>query len=238
VERIAYGDDPSQFGELWRPSDGTASRDRSPGVAVLVHGGFWRAAHDRRLMAPLARDLAGAGWTVWNLEYRRVGNGGGWPVTLEDVAAGIDRLDGLAGGRVVAVGHSAGGHLAAWAATREVARVRVDAVVAQGAVVDLRAAHALGLSGDAVGDLLGGTPDERPERYDAACPRARLPLGVPALLVHGGRDEVVPPSIARGFAEAARAAGDDVTLHEEPREEHLGHLDPSNPMWKAVRTWL
>jgi acetyl esterase/lipase len=233
VEKIAYGPDPSQFGELTR-----AGGD----VAVLIHGGFWRDRYDRTEMHRIGNDLAAAGWTTWNLEYRRLGSGGGFPETLEDVAAGIDALagvDGLEpGGRVVAIGHSAGGHLAAWAATRPQPRVPLTGVVAQAGVLDLELGHELGLSGGVVAELMHGTPQERPEDYAAASPRARLPLGVPALVVTGGADTVVPPRISREFATAARAAGDDVVLHEEPGEEHMGHVEPGNPLWLAVRAWL
>jgi acetyl esterase/lipase len=84
VERIPYGPDPSQFGELTRADGG------SPGIAVLIHGGFWRDRYDRTLMHRIGNDLAVAGWTTWNLEYRRLGSGGGVPQTLEDLAARID----------------------------------------------------------------------------------------------------------------------------------------------------
>lgn len=109
-----YGPDPAQFGELWLP--GTAPGE----TVVLVHGGFWRARYDLSLGRPLAADLVRRGYAVWNLEYRRAGAGGGWPATFEDIAAGIDHLADLPVGtsRVVAIGHSAGGHLAAWAAGR------------------------------------------------------------------------------------------------------------------------
>src|ERR1700722_18532922 len=110
-----YGTDPAQFGELWRP-DGPAA-----GTVVVIHGGFWRARYDLSLGRPLAADLAARGYAAWSLEYRRVLGGGGWPGTFEDVAAGIDLLATLPvdTSRVVAVGHSAGGHLSAWAAGRE-----------------------------------------------------------------------------------------------------------------------
>jgi len=238
VERIAYGPDPAQFGELSRAAGPGGD---AAGVAVLLHGGFWRARYDRTLMQPLARDLSRAGWSAWNLEYRRVGNGGGYPATFEDVAAGIDALatiDGLDLTRVVAIGHSAGGHLAAWAATRRDPAVRVTGVVAQAGVLDLVLAWNLGLSEHAVGDLLGGSPKQVPQRYAATSPRARLPLGVPILLVHGAADDVVPPRMSREFARAADDAGDDVVLHEEAAEEHMGHLGTANPMWRAVRAWL
>ncbi|MDP9118363.1 MAG: alpha/beta hydrolase, partial [Actinomycetota bacterium] len=113
--RSAYGTAQFQFGDLYRPS-GAAH----PGVIVVIHGGFWRSQYDLTLGAPLALDLAARGYLTWNLEYRRVGGGGGWPNTLADVAAGIDHLAtlGVDTSRVVAVGHSAGGQLAAWAAGR------------------------------------------------------------------------------------------------------------------------
>ena len=143
VERIAYGSDPSQFAELTRPSG--ASR----GVVVVIHGGFWRAQYDLSLGRPLAASLAEEGWTAWNLEYRRVGNGGGWPQTPDDVSAGIDALaevDGLDLSRVVTLGHSAGGHLAVWAAGRQRlepwrdAKVPVTAAISQAGVLDLAGA--------------------------------------------------------------------------------------------------
>ena len=107
-----YGPDPAQHGELWLPADPV------PGTIVVIHGGFWRARYDLSLARPLAADLAQRGYAVWNLEYRRPGGGGGWPATFEDVAAGIDLLAGLPvdTSTVVAIGHSAGGQLAAWAA--------------------------------------------------------------------------------------------------------------------------
>jgi acetyl esterase/lipase len=222
---------------------------------VLVHGGFWRARYGRRLMHALCADLAARGWAVWNLEYRRLGSlsGGGYPRTLEDVDCGIDHLRTLADGgvaaaghghprldleRVVAIGHSAGGHLAAWAATRERPAVPVTAVVSQAGVLDLRAAWDWHLSGGVAAQFLGGAPGDVPERCAHASPAERLPLGVPALLTHGARDGVVPVAMSERFAEAARAAGDDVEVAIEPEEEHMGHIDPANPMWRAVIEWL
>ena len=241
-ERHRYGRARSQFGELFLPDGG----GRLP-VAVVLHGGFWRAQYGRRLMRPLCADLAARGWAAWNVEYRRLGrlSGGGFPRTLEDVAAAVDHLaelpvapDVLDLSRVVAIGHSAGGHLAAWLATREAPGVAVTGVVAQAGVVDLRLASELGLSRSVVHRLLGGTPDAVPERYAAASPAERLPLAVPALLTHGARDETVPPAMSERFAAAARAAGDDVDIVVAPGEGHFGHLDPGNELWRVVTTWL
>src|SRR3954447_26068252 len=169
---LSYGEDPSQFGEL---------SGEGP-VAVLIHGGFWRDRYDLTLMHPLVDDLVARGWTTWNIEYRRLGSGGGVPETLDDVAAAIDHLAELDvdRSRVVTIGHSAGGHLAAWAATREDARVPLTAVVSQAGVLDTRRAWELGLSDGVAREFLDASPIER------------LPLGVPALLTHGGRDDIVP----------------------------------------------
>jgi acetyl esterase/lipase len=222
ASRHNYGDDPSQFGEL---------TGEGP-VAVLIHGGFWRDRYDRTLMHPLVDDLVERGWAAWNVEYRRLGSGGGVPETLDDVAAAIDHLaelDGLDLSRVVTIGHSAGGHLAAWAATREQPRVPVTAVVSQAGVLDVRRAWELGLSNDVAREFLRGDI----ENATVASPIERLPLGVPALLVHGGRDDTVPVEISQRFARQSGA-----TLVVEPEEGHFGHLDPENPMWQAVVKWL
>ena len=296
-ERHPYGTARSQFGELFLPSGGGPWP-----VAVVLHGGFWRAQYGRRLMRPVCADLAARGWAAFNVEYRRLGrlSGGGFPRTLEDVAAAVDHLAELPahgrvgtgndpgareplqsaagdddsvrspsepgghdpgrspsaagddepasapGGatraldlsRVVAIGHSAGGHLAAWLATRERARVPVTAVVAQAGVVDLRLASELGLSRGVVNRFLGGAPAIVPERCAAASPAERLPLGVPALLTHGGRDDIVPPVMSERFAAAARAAGDEVELVVVPDEGHFGHLDVENSLWRAVTEWI
>jgi acetyl esterase/lipase len=199
---------------------------------VLIHGGFWRDRYDRTLMHPLVDDLLARGWATWNIEYRRLGSGGGVPETLDDVSAAIDHLaslDGVDLSRVVAIGHSAGGHLAAWAATREDPRVAVTAVVSQAGVLDVRRAWELGLSDDVAQEFLRGDI----ELARLASPIERLPLGVPALLVHGGRDDVVPVEISERFARASVA-----TLIVEPEEDHFGHLDPANPLWQAVVEWL
>jgi acetyl esterase/lipase len=221
ASRHRYGEDPAQFGEL----------TGSGPVAVLIHGGFWRDRYDLRLMDPLVADLVGRGWAAWNIEYRRLGSGGGVPETLDDVAAAIDFLAELDVDRstVVAIGHSAGGHLAAWAATREDPRVPLTAVVSQAGVLDVRRAWELGLSDDVAREFLRGDI----ENAALASPIERLPLGVPALLTHGGRDDIVPLEISQRFAERSGA-----TLIVEPEEDHFGHLDPDNPLWQAVVKWI
>jgi acetyl esterase/lipase len=256
-ERHPYGRARGQFGELFLPHGSGPFP-----VAVVLHGGFWKAQYGRRQTHRVCADLAERGWAAWNVEYRRLGrlSGGGYPCTLDDVAAAVDHLADLPAharvgepeeesreglslltfdlARVVAVGHSAGGQLAAWLATRERPRVAVAGVVSQAGVLDLRLASELRLSRGVVHRFLGGAPDEVPERYGAASPAERLPLGVPALLTHGGRDGDVPLAMSERFAAAARAAGDEVDLVVEPDEDHYGHLDPGHPLWLAVTAWL
>jgi acetyl esterase/lipase len=235
-----YGRDPSQVADLHLPQGAGPWP-----VAVLLHGGFWRERYDRSLMDPLCADLAGRGWAAWNLEYRRIGGGrGGWPATFDDVSAGIDFLADLQGAgtpidtrRVMSIGHSAGGHLALWAATRERPRVRLTAAVGQAAVGDLARASRLGLSAGAADELMGGPPDRVPERYAAGSPSERLPLGVPALLVHGARDDTVPAELSRDLHAAAVAAGDACELVVLERDGHYEHIDPATAAWGTVTRW-
>jgi acetyl esterase/lipase len=232
-----YGPDASQVADLHLP----AGAGPWP-VAVVLHGGFWRDRYDRTLMDGLCADLARGGWAAWNLEYRRVGGGGGWPATFDDVDAGIDHLATLPAPldlrRTVAIGHSAGGHLALWAASREQAGVPLAAAVGQAAVSHLARASRLGLSGGAADELLGGPPGRVPERYAAASPIERVPLRVPSLLVHGGRDDTVPASFSRDFHGAAIAAGDECELVERPEDGHFEHIDPATEAWATVTRWL
>lgn len=218
---VPYGEHPSQIAELFEP----AGEQR--GTAVLIHGGFWRAAYDRHLMDGLCRDLAARGWSAWNLEYRRLGDGGGWPGTFEDVEDGIGAV-GASNTLLLAIGHSAGGHLALWAAARRL----VTHAVAQAGVVDLAEAARLGLSGGVVDELVP------PGLYDRASPAAMLPLGVPQLLVHGEEDDTVPVAMSRAYHAAARAAGDDASLVTLPGVGHFEHLDPASDAWRAVVEWL
>jgi acetyl esterase/lipase len=236
--------------------------ERRPGTVVVIHGGFWKARYAADWGAPLAADLAARGWAAWNLEYRRVGNGGGWPATLADVAAGIDLLadlgeqSGLAeppalgkqsGGaldlrRVVAIGHSAGGQLATWAAGRPglpaqapgaAPRLQLTGVISQAGVLDLVQAAADDLGTGAVARFLGGLPDEVPETYRLASPRERLPLAVPVRCLHARDDDTVPFTQSADYVRAAQAAGADAVL-VEVSGGHFGVIDPAAPAWQAA----
>jgi acetyl esterase/lipase len=242
AEVVTYGPDPAQFLELTLPEgDGPAP------VAVVLHGGFWRAAYGVELARPLAAELAAAGWAAVAVEYRRVGAGGGWPRTCADVAAALDTLPDLATGRldlteVVVVGHSAGGHLAAWAAGRgrlpEGApgagpRARVTAAVLQAGVLDLRLAHAQGLGAGAVGDFLGADPADVP----AADPVRLLPTGAAFLCVHAADDDTVPLSQSERFAQAGTAAGDRVEVRVVAGD-HMSVIDPTGEAFAIALDWV
>ncbi len=228
VETIAYGDDPAQFGELTRPS-GT-----SLGVVVVVHGGFWKSEYDLDLGRPLAADLVERGWAAWNIEYRRVGGGGGFPTTFDDVHAAIEKLADLDVDttRVVTLGHSAGGHLATWAAARGrfdewPTTVPVTEVVSQAGVLDLTSAFTDGLGAGAVRAFMGAEPG--PD-YALADPTRQLPLDVPVWCVHGTADAVVPPSQSAEYVDRATSAGATAEL-VEVEGDHFVVIDPTSEAW-------
>jgi acetyl esterase/lipase len=201
-------------------------------------------------MTELCLDLAAHGWAAWNLEYRRVGSGGGWPETFEDVAAGVDALADLQAPldleRVISIGHSAGGHLAFWLAGRgglpegapgSKPKVRVRATVSQAGLIDLRLAAQLTPSAQPTRALLGD-PEEHPDRYDLGSPRERLPLGIPQLVLHGDRDDRVSVRIATSYAAAARAAGDPCELVLLNGTGHFEHIDARAAAWHVARDWV
>ncbi len=237
--RHSYGPHPSQFGDLYLPT-GKANK----GVTVVIHGGFWLAEYDLSLGAPLATDLASHGYVSLNLEYRRVGDGGGWPTTLQDVADGIDMLASLDvdTSHVIVIGHSAGGQLAAWAAGRDRLpvsapgrnpKVRVTAVVSQAGVLDLTTAATTGVGGNAEADLLGGTPAQVPQRYAVADPIRQVPLLAPVLCVHSRADQEVPFAQSVSYVAAAKAAGAMATLTEVDGD-HFALIDPTSAAWRSV----
>ncbi|GIG27848.1 hypothetical protein Cma02nite_04480 [Cellulomonas marina] len=207
----------------------------------MVHGGFWRARYDLSLGRPPAASLVAHGWAAWNLEYRRER---GAAATLADVAAGVDALadvPGLAalhaeGRPVVVLGHSAGGHLAAWVAgarrlpdggTTGTARVAVTGVVSQAGVLDLATAHVQGLGGGAVADFLGRPPRRDDEPVD---PMAEAPLAVPVRCVHGVADDVVPPAQSEAYVARAGRLGGDAALVAVPGG-HMDLVDPRTAAW-------
>lgn len=234
-----YGRTPEQVAELVLPPDG---RTPHP-VAVLLHGGFWRARFDRSTMAALAVDLARRGWASWNVEYRRAGTGGGPLEAITDARSAIAHLERvhepLDLDRIVLVGHSAGAQLAlcavgALAGPENVRPPRASAVVCLAGVCDLESAAREGIGEGATVQFMGGTPEEVPELYAAADPIRRLPSGARVLLVHGDRDGRVPLEQSRAYLRAARHEGERCELLELPGTDHFDLIDPSSEAWAAV----
>jgi len=234
-QRITYGDDPSQFVDLWLPTNTSTALP----VVVLIHGGFWRAQYGLDLMNPLAEDLIARGFAVLNIEYRRVGSGGGYPETLQDVAAGIDLLAAQSVAvdleDVVLIGHSAGGHLALWAGSRSALQpgapgadplVVPRLAIGLGPVFDLAAGDEAQVGSGAVTDFMGGAASDLPDEYAIATPTAAA--GVPLVVVRGALDDVVPARFA-----VPTPIG-DVTVVDIADEDHFDLIDPASDSWVQV----
>jgi acetyl esterase/lipase len=250
--RVAYGPDPLQVAEVWRP-DG-----KGPFPTVLmIHGGCWRSGlASLHIMDYAAEDLRRRGIGVWNIEYRGVDRpGGGYPGTFQDVSAAADALlahgreYGLSTRRLVVLGHSAGGQLAPWLAARaripaasplhDATPLRIAGVVSLGGLPDLATAKA-GCGEKTVARLLGDPA--RPDPLADTSPAALLPLSVRQVLIHGEWDDTAPPSLGRAYADKARAAGDAVRFQVVPGIGHVEEIAPGTAGWdaavKAVQTLI
>ncbi|MGQ0467391.1 MAG: alpha/beta hydrolase family protein [Sporichthyaceae bacterium] len=237
---MPFGPHPDHVVEVLEP-------DTDPrALVIVIHGGFWHATYDRGHTAGQCLGLAQAGYAVAAVEYRRIGGGGGWPHTFADLALAVDLVPQLVPARpVVLVGHSAGGHLALWAAGRHrlaagaPGRLEVPptlaGVVALGALADLGWAHRHGVGSSVLLDLVGSAPDDDPEQHWAAADPARLlPTGARTILVHGADDGPVPIGGAIAYVEAARALGDPCELRTLPGVGHFEFLDPASSAWAAT----
>jgi len=244
---IAYGEAPQQVAELRLPK-GAGPHP----VVIVIHGGCWQTPWAMDDVRSLAAALTAEGLATWSLEYRRVGDpGGGWPGTLEDVARGADHLRSAARahrldlGRVVALGHSAGGHLALWLAARHKLKrdsplssdspLLLRGIVSLAGIPDLRAAAAAKVCGDAVAQFLGGSPADQEGRVRESSPIELLPLGVRQRLVCGTEDRLVPSELSRRYQETASSAGDDMGVELVEGVGHFELVDPRSVAWPSVR---
>ena len=245
--RLAYGPAPLQFGDLRLPV--------GPGphpLVIAIHGGYWRNRYDQVHLGHLCAALTGAGIATFNLEYRRVGDpGGAYPGTFQDVVAGARWIVERSGdydldpGRAVVIGHSAGGHLAAWlgsmANVPATSPLRIEALFLRGivslaGVLDLHEAWARHLSNDAVVELLGGAPEDVPDRYSAASPIILLPTSTPQVLIHGDSDDLVPLALSEAYHAQTTATGTPSRLVVLSGVDHFEVIDPQSVAWPTVLT--
>jgi acetyl esterase/lipase len=243
--RVSYGANEFQFGELRLPK-GAGPHP----VAIVIHGGCWMSQYGLSYMGHLSAALVEAGVATWSVEYRRIGNqGGGWPGTFDDVSRAADHLRMLAKtypldlNRVIATGHSAGGHLALWLATRK--KLPQDSpvyssdplplrgVVSLAGITDLRRT---GTACDAnVAQLMGGSAKDKAADYNQASPIELLPLGIPYAIVQGDSDTIIPLAMAKDYADAAKKKGDDAKLIVIEKAGHFEVVDPKSFAWAAVK---
>jgi acetyl esterase/lipase len=240
---IHYGEDPLQVVDLWVP----AGRGPHP-VVVMVHGGCWQTEiADRTIMNWIADDLRRRGIAVWNIDYRGVDRpGGGYPGTFQDAAAATDALRTHAAAyrldlsRIVATGHSAGGHLALWLAGRSRLPVGsplrtadplpIRAVVSLGGLPDLEEAArppGSGCGTEVIAQISGGRFAE------TSVPRL-APLGLPQVLINGRQDRIIPVAYAESYAAPMRVAGDDVRVRMIDRTGHVELIAPETAAWAAA----
>ncbi|MCH9674505.1 MAG: alpha/beta hydrolase [Gammaproteobacteria bacterium] len=248
-EVLKYGALSQQFGHLHLPR--TEAPSNGFGVVVLLHGGCWRDRFGLEPLGQMADALTDHGLAVWNLEYRRLGGGGGWPSTFEDVAAGADFLAELAArypldlSNVVAAGHSAGGHLAMWLTARanlpdsaslfSPTPLSFIGTVSLAGIPDLVAAVDEGICSGAPSELMGGEPSEVPQHYAQGSPHALLPLPAPHVHVVGAEDPLVPADYVKRFVEYARGHGDDAEMVTIPQVGHFEVVTAGSRAWAPVR---
>jgi dipeptidyl aminopeptidase/acylaminoacyl peptidase len=218
-QRIAYGTHPQQFGELRIPDDNGPFP-----LGIAIHGGFWRPTYGLEHMTHLCEALAEAGFATWNVEYRRITeNDGDWKNTVADVLQGVRFARQLPveidWDHVILFGFSAGGQLALTAAAADLG-FRLKHAISLGGVSDMRLAREMKLGNSVVDEFLNGTDPHE------ACPRERIPMETPVLLIHGTADETVPIAVAESYLAKAEAAGMDCELIRIQDGDHFSAIEP------------
>jgi acetyl esterase/lipase len=238
--RHAYGADPEQFGELRLP----AGPGPSPAI-VYLHGGGYRSSVTLAGAAGICASLTAHGYATWSIEYRRIGNGGGWPMTFEDVLSAAAHLRTLAAEapidleRVFVAGQSAGGQLALWLASggrgtapEHTPLPAFKGVVALAPASDLRASAAN--PNAPIQSVMGGSPRDVSERYASVSPIELASISVPQLIVHGTADTVVPYAMSQAYVSAASARGDQVQMATIEGADHLDLWNPASACFGQV----
>jgi len=246
-KRVKYGRDPQHFAELRFPS----GRGQFPFLFV-IHGGFWQSAYDLSHIGHVCAAFTSKGIITCNLEYRRLGDpGGGWPGTFQDIGLATDHILEMISSdprvdlaRTAVIGHSAGGHLALWLGGRHripntsllhgVLEHRLGGAVSLAGVCDMRTAWKQWLGNGVVTRLMGGTPDQYPDRYDVGSPIELLPTGTRQVLIHGSVDDIVPASQSEKFVERAEQLGEHPTLIKLEGIGHFELIDPESDAWAPV----
>lgn len=247
--RLSYGNHSEQFGELYLPE----TTDIHPTI-ILIHGGCWQAQHDLAPLGQLSKALLGLGFAVWNIEFRRLGNGGGFPTTFEDVALAADYLNTIAKkyslnqNKVTAMGHSAGGHLALWLAGRHhlpndsqlfsQSALKLERVISLAGIPDLVEGVHQEICRGACQDLVGGLPSEIPEHYRLASPHHLLPFNIPHWHLVGELDPIVPVNYLKPFIQQAKQQDSQATLQVIPEIGHFEMVMPDTASWKAIKEAL
>lgn len=242
-----YGPDNQQFAQLRLPK-GSGPHP----VVIVIHGGCWSAPFGLDHISPLASEITKLGFATWSIEYRRIGDkGGGWPGTFQDVAAAADFLTGIASDfsldleHTIALGHSAGGHLALWLASRTNLEeksplfrknpLRLIGVISLAGVGDLELAHQTEICGQAVRDLMGGSPSDFPERYLQGSPSRLLPLRIRQILIQGKLDSIVPPESVEAYLAVANRSGDEIDIVMIDGAGHFEVVIPGSVAWPHIR---
>jgi acetyl esterase/lipase len=244
AETISYGEAPSQKIELFLPPANAENPDSLRPVVVLIHGGCWQQkVAGMELVRPAAGAFLEKGYAVWSITYRRIDeDGGGYPGTFQDVGAAIDALRDHAEAkkldlnRVVLWGHSAGGHLALWAAARHKlpaeSPLRSESPLRPRGVVSVGGFGSLQKWETEIRNICGAdsvpklAPGETDARFADTSPDRLLPSGVPAVMLHGVFDYVAFPAMGLAHAQDGRKAGDRVDIQVAPVSGHFEVIAP------------